>query len=141
MTDATRESFNRVATDDALSVTSTGEFNLARLRPERGIPNFKASPEAVAALAEKTNELLSQAGAENPNPMGVVAMPGERMVVVVQLVDVSLRDPESGLYHERLEFSERPAYFETEKLADPYFTFGVVVKRLDYKPQDKSSGS
>ena len=112
-------------------VISTGDFNLQQLAYMPMLPNFKASPESIAALAAKAGDLLSQASNANPTPTAIVPMPADKRVVVAQLADVALRMYEPTLYGYRLQ-AERSTIRGSEMLAESHFTFDSVTKRLDY---------
>jgi 6-phosphogluconolactonase (cycloisomerase 2 family) len=113
----------------------TGNFNVN----SRSIPNFQASSGSVAALTAKAVELLSQATNENPHPVAIVPMPADKRVVVAQLGEVKMRMFEEQLYDLRLQ-ADRSTIRGSEQLADGFFNYDAVSKRLDYQIDKSKSG-
>ncbi|HET6248822.1 MAG TPA: hypothetical protein VFE47_14085, partial [Tepidisphaeraceae bacterium] len=139
--DAKKEGFNAAAVNSNRPLISIPRYNFQKLSQLGIVPNFEASREGEQALIGKIAELISQASNQDPTPMAIVPMPADRRVIVVQLFDVSPHSAEELLYGQHLNFTSQ-ANRVAEQLAADFFNYDNVVKRLDYRPEDKDkSGS
>lgn len=127
------QTLTKAARADAKEPTTTEYFN------SNTASSHHISPE-VAAEAEK---LLAKASDKDPNPIAVIEVPASREVLVIQLDSVIVQVPEqirrSGLSLEDLRFHERLRLSETERartgnsLAESFFNFDAVSKRMGYQ--------
>ena len=133
---ARRDGYSRAAIDYGKQLVQVGPFNPQMVKSEGdSVPNFIAGPDAVKALAAKTIDLLAEKTDANPNPIGVVLMPGERKAVVIQLSNVNLVAPASEFYFRKMDESQRFDTDVSEGLASDYFKYNTVVARLDFHPE------
>ncbi|MDB5304372.1 MAG: hypothetical protein JWM97_1921 [Phycisphaerales bacterium] len=122
-------------------VISTGAFGFTSQYPI--IPNFEADFSSTSALMAKAHELLTQATPANPHPVALVEMPADRKVVVAELADVNLDIPADELAMMKLQMAAKEQSMITEQLAQSWFDYDAVTKRLGYKseePADKNPG-
>jgi hypothetical protein len=129
---ARKSGFTKAAKASGLSIISTGKFNLSY---SRDIQNFQHSEEAVRTLMEKAGELLAQASEQNPHPLGLVQIPGERIVLVVELGEVSSLDSTMQSYFKVQKTASDEATLAAP-ISNSYFAYDAVIKRVDYKASD-----
>ncbi|MDB5329993.1 MAG: hypothetical protein JWP03_1144 [Phycisphaerales bacterium] len=139
---ARKDGLLKAAVADHRVVVSTGAFSFDQRMPK--IPNFEADFMSTAALTDKAHSLLSDATPANPHPVAVVEMPADKKVVVAELADVTLDIPSDRLALMKIRTIANEQQQGSEMLAQSWFNYDAVVKRLDYKseePADKNSGS
>jgi hypothetical protein len=139
---ARKDGLLKAAVAEHRVVVSTGAFGFDQRMPK--IPNFEADFMSTAALTDKAHSLLSDATPANPHPVAVVEMPADKKVVVAELADVTLDIPADRLALMKIRTTANEQQQGSEMLAQSWFNYDAVVKRLDYKseePADKNSGS
>jgi hypothetical protein len=139
---ARKDGLLKAAVADHRVVVSTGAFGFDQRTPK--IPNFAADFMSTGALMDKAHGLLTDATPANPHPVAVVEMPADKKVVVAELADVTLDIPADQLALMKIRTNANEQQQGSEMLAESWFSYDAVVKRLDYKseePADKNSGS
>jgi hypothetical protein len=101
--------------------------------PYGEVPGYTASPQTSEILAAKIADLQTHASASEPRPMSVVELPGEKKVLVVQLIDlVSPLKPDSAYSTQLRSTHEEDAQMREFLIAAKYFSYDAVKARLQY---------
>lgn len=137
---ARKTTLARAALDDNRQSFVTGSFEPFLLKTRGGtIPNFSASPQSVAELADKAADLLSQATTADPHPLAIIPMPADKMVIVAQLSEITMSDPPDNAFRRKLMIMHQLETLRTASLAARYFAYDAVAARLNFVPAKKSA--
>jgi hypothetical protein len=109
--------------------------------PNEPIPGDVVNQKAQALVSAEAQTLLGLATRENPHPIGVVPVPADRAVIVVQLAGLQSALPSDDLWRQQLFQFNRWSQGAANRVAQDYFTYDAVVQRLNYKPSDEAKGS